>query len=58
MQNLHRRQIRFRLPLDDGKVERQALLESLFQTRLRRLNPIAAPAGCGRQTRSKYILYN
>lgn len=48
MQNWHRKQIRFRPPLDDGKVERRALLESLTQTRLRRLNLIVAPAGYGK----------
>ncbi len=48
MENLHRKQIRFRPPLDDGKVERRTLLEALFQTRLRRLNLIVAPAGYGK----------
>jgi LuxR family transcriptional regulator, maltose regulon positive regulatory protein len=48
MQNSHRKQIRFRPPLDEGKIERSALLESLAQTRLRRLNLIVAPAGYGK----------
>lgn len=48
MHNSHRRQIRFRPPLDEGKIARRALLESLSQTRLRRLNLIVAPAGYGK----------
>lgn len=48
MQSSHRKQIRFRPPLDDGKIERRALLDAVSQTRLRRLNLIIAPAGYGK----------
>ncbi|OQP87060.1 transcriptional regulator [Rhizobium rhizosphaerae] len=48
MQTSHRKHIRFRPPLDEGKIARRALLESLTQTRLRRLNLIVAPAGYGK----------
>lgn len=48
MHSAHSRQIRFRPPLDEGKIARRALLESLSQTRLRRLNLIVAPAGYGK----------
>ncbi|SIR18469.1 transcriptional regulator /transcriptional regulator, LuxR family [Rhizobium sp. RU20A] len=48
MHTSHRKQIRFRPPLDEGKIARRALLETLSQTRLRRLNLIVAPAGYGK----------